>query len=84
MNNFSERFGADDPTIVDAHVPEITDAMREGYYDELPRVMVAYSNNVEEKLFDFFPEEIAFTKEELIGLTKEQALKLKEKKMNEV
>jgi len=86
MDYLGEVFGPGDPTIVDAHVDEVTDRMRNGGYNSgnLPKVMVAYSDNTEGKLFDFYPDDIGFTKEELIGLTKEQALKLKEKKMNRI
>jgi len=86
MSDLERNISADDPTIIQAHVTEITDAMRDGCYDveDLPRVMAAFSNNTEKKLFTFYPDEVEFTADEFIGLTHEQALKLKEKKMNSV
>lgn len=49
-------------------------------FDPMPSVTVMYENGIEEKLFDFYPDEISFKKEELIGLTKEQVLKLRHEK----
>lgn len=73
-----------EPTIVAAHVDEITEAMKQGNYDNIPKVQVAFSDNTEAKLFEFYPDELQFTADEFIGLTREQALKLKEEKLNKL
>ena len=49
-------------------------------FDPMPSVTVMYENGVEEKLFEFYPDEISFKREELIGLTKEEILKLRHNK----
>lgn len=49
--------------------------MPEGMFDPLPKVSVTYDDGSEEKLFTFFPDEISFSEEEFIGLTKEQAMR---------
>lgn len=52
------------------------------FSDPIPKVFVKFSNNTEEteevELFDYFPDEISFTTDEFIGLTRGQALELKE------
>ena len=82
MYNEVEETG--EATIVQAHVDEITPAMKNGDYDGAVKVMVAFSDNVEAKLFEFYPDEILFTKDEFIGLTREQALRHKEKRYREI
>ena len=50
-------------------------------FDGPPAVMVKYDESEEEvKLFDFYPDEISFSSEEFIGLTRAEAINLKFKK----
>lgn len=49
-------------------------------FDPMPQVWVTYEDDEEEMLFDYYPDEISFCAEEFIGLTREQALKLRQQK----
>ncbi len=49
-------------------------------FDPMPSVYVIYENGVEEKLFDFYPDEVKFKTEEFMGLTKDECLELFKKK----
>ncbi len=49
-------------------------------FDPKPEVKVWYEDGTNEVLFDFYFDEISFTKEEFIGLTKEQGISLRHKK----
>lgn len=51
-------------------------------FDPMPKVMVRFNTdqNTEVELFQYYPEEITFTEQEFIGLTREQALTLKQEK----
>jgi len=46
-------------------------------------VIATFDNGVEEKIFDYFSDELHFTKAELIGKTKEEAIELHFKKDQE-
>lgn len=48
--------------------------------DPLPEVHVKYDDGTLERLFDFYPDEISFTEQEFIGLTRTEAINLKYKK----
>ena len=54
----------------------ITD-MPKDLFDEMPKVYITYEDGKEEYLFDYYPDEISFTPEEFVGLTKDQAKHLK-------
>ncbi len=45
--------------------------------DPLPEVWVTIAGGQEEKLFDYYPDEITFTPEEFIGLTVAEARRVK-------
>ena len=47
---------------------------------KMPEVKVTYEDGKEEVLFDFYPDEMSFTEEEFIGLTRKEAKRLKFKK----
>ena len=47
---------------------------------EMPAVKVTYENGTTEELFTFYPDELSFTPNEFIGLTRTQALELRHKK----
>ena len=49
-------------------------------FDSMPSVNVVYEDEIQEKLFDFYPDEISFKEEDFIGLTKNQAMNLRHKK----
>ena len=48
-------------------------------FDPLPEVFVTI-NGKEERLFDYYPDELQFRSSEFIGLTREQGIDLKLKK----
>jgi len=54
--------------------------MPEGMFDPMPKVTVEYEDGSTEELFSFYPDEISFTEAEFIGLTKEEAMKLRHNK----
>lgn len=50
-------------------------------FDAMPQVWVTYENEEEEEmLFDYYPDEISFTPGEFVGLTRDQALRLRHRK----
>jgi len=49
-------------------------------FDPMPKVIVTYENGEQEELFEFYPDEIDFEEEEFIGLTKREALRLRQEK----
>jgi len=57
----------------------ITD-MPKGYFDPMPQVWVTYEDGKEQMLFEFYPDEISFSANEFIGLTRSEAIHLKFKK----
>jgi len=50
---------------------------------QMPEVKVEYDDGSSEVLYDFYPDEISFTEEEFIGLTRKEAKRLKFKKDKE-
>ena len=62
--------------IVSARITE----MPKGYFDPMPQVWVTYEDNKEQMLFEFYPDEISFSANEFIGLTRSEAIHLKFKK----
>ena len=50
------------------------------YSQPRPKVAVTYTDGIRETLFFFYPEELAFTEQEFIGLTRDQALALRQSK----
>lgn len=56
-------------------------AMPKSFFDPMPKVLVRTENEDEFRyLFEFYPDEISFRKEEFIGLTVDEARGLKFKK----
>lgn len=49
-------------------------------FDPMPNVTVTFDDGAIETLFSFYPDEISFTESEFIGLTEEEARRLKGKK----
>ena len=54
--------------------------MPENMSDPMPQIRVTWDGGVKEYLFSYYPDELSFTKEEFIGLTRDQALDLRHKK----
>ena len=54
--------------------------MPEGMFDPMPKVKVQFNNGDEKDLFDFYPDEISFMESEFIGLTEEEAHRLRVRK----
>lgn len=64
------------PKIIQARITPLPQSLR----DPLPEVWVRLENNVEEKLFEYYPDEISFDAAEFVGLTLDEARALKFKK----
>jgi len=52
-------------------------AMPKSFFDPMPKVYITLENEVEEFLYEYYPDEISFTTSEFIGLTKDEAIHLK-------
>jgi hypothetical protein len=61
-------------------VSAIITAMPKGFLDPMPQVWVTYEGGKEQMLFEYYPDEISFTADEFIGLTRSEAIHLKFKK----
>lgn len=72
--------GEGDPVIESAEIGPYPRPMPEGMFDEMPSVTARFSDGTEEELFSFYPDEIDFSEEELIGLTREEAFELRRTK----
>jgi len=62
--------------IVSARITE----MPKGYFDPMPQVWVTYEDGKEQMLFEYYPDEISFSPQDFVGLTRSQAVHLKFKK----
>jgi hypothetical protein len=51
--------------------------MPAGMFDPIPRVIATYEDGSKEQLFEFYPDEISFSADEFVGLTREEAMALK-------
>ena len=47
---------------------------------DMPKVAVTYHDGKEETLFQFYPDELSFSEQEFIGLTRDQAMRLRHRK----
>jgi hypothetical protein len=65
-----------DLKIISARITE----MPKGLFDPMPQVWVTYEDNKEQMLFEYYPDEISFTPNEFIGMTRSEAVHLKFKK----
>ena len=54
--------------------------MPKGLFDPMPQVWVTYEDKKEQYLFEYYPDEISFTPQEFVGLTRSEAIHLKFKK----
>ena len=69
--------------IISARITAKPRSMPEGMFDDMPQVFVTTEDNKEQKLFEYYPDEISFVESEFVGLTLEQARGLKRKKDSE-
>lgn len=65
------------PKIVKCKIGPYPRPMPQGMFDPMPEVKVQLSNGEELTLYSFYPDEITITESELIGLTVEQAKRIK-------
>ena len=65
-----------DLKIISARITE----MPKGLFDPMPQVWVTYEDNKTEFLFEYYPDEISFTPNEFVGMTRSEAVHLKFKK----
>ena len=63
--------------IKSARITEHPRPLPAGMLDPLPQVYVKTEDGIEHALFDYYPDELSFTPEEFLGLTLEQAKRLK-------
>jgi hypothetical protein len=66
-----------DKKITECTVGPMPRPMPEGMFDPMPAVKVVYDDGTEEKLFEFYPDEIKFAAEEFIGRTKLEAFAIR-------
>lgn len=66
-----------EPKIIKCEIGPYPRPMPVGISDPMPEVKVQLSNGEEHTLFKFYPDEITITESELIGLSIEQAKRLK-------
>lgn len=65
------------PRIVKCKIGPYPRPMPRGMFDPMPEVKVQLSNGEELTLYSFYPDEITITESELIGLTVDQAKRVK-------
>ena len=80
MLQFDTNMAISDPIIIKCTTGPYPRPMPEGMLDPLPQVKVQFDDGSEKILFEFYPDELSFTENELIGLTEEQAHELRMKK----
>lgn len=51
-----------------------------GLFDPMPKVAVVYDDGTAEELFGFYPDELSFSETEFVGLTRQQAFDLRQRK----
>ena len=54
--------------------------MPKDIFDEMPWIKVTFEDGLEKKLFQFYPDEISFNKNEIIGKTEKEVHQMKQKK----
>ena len=59
---------------------KITNINSEDKDDDLPKVIATLEDGTELFLFEYYPDEISFTKQEFVGLTPKQAIAKKNRK----
>jgi hypothetical protein len=66
--------------IVSARITQMPRPMPEGIFDKMPEVHVTLEDGSEQKLFEYYSDEISFSEKEFVGLTLDEARGLKTKK----
>lgn len=66
-----------EPTILTCKIGPYPRPMPQGMMEQMPSVYVQMSNGESVQLFEFYPDEISFTESEFIGLTLDEARRLK-------
>jgi hypothetical protein len=66
-----------EPVIIKCTIVPYPRPMEQGMFDPMPEVKVQFNNGNEKSLFSFYPDEISFNESEFIGLTEENARRLK-------
>ena len=66
--------------IIGAVITAMPRPMPEGMFDPMPEVIVTFEGGSVKTLFSFYPDEVAFTEREFIGLTEEEAHSLFQQK----
>ncbi len=69
-----------EPVIVKCEIGSYPRPMPEGMFDPMPSVKVQLTNGEEHTLFEFYSDEISFSEPEFIGLTLDEATRVKIKK----
>jgi hypothetical protein len=65
------------PVIISCSIGPYPRPMPQGMLDSMPKVSVRFNSGEEKILFEFYPDEITFSESEFIGITEEEALRLK-------
>jgi hypothetical protein len=65
------------PKIIHCEIGPYPRPLPKGMFDPIPEVKVRLSNGEELMIFTFYPDEITITETELIGLTVDQAKRMK-------
>ncbi len=65
------------PIIIKCNISPYPRPMPQGRFDQIPEVKVQLNNGDKLTLFKFYPDEITITESEMIGLSVEQAKRLK-------
>lgn len=66
--------------IISARITNLPRPMPQGMFDPMPEIHVTTEDNREHYLFTYYPDEISFTEKEFVGLTLDEAKRLKFKK----
>jgi hypothetical protein len=66
--------------IIKARITAMPRPMPQGMFDPMPEIHVTTEDNREHYLFTYYPDEISFTEKEFVGLTLDEAKRLKFKK----
>lgn len=72
------------PKIVRVRIGPYPRPMPEGMFDPMPSVAAVFDNGTTGRLFRFYPDEVSFTPEELVGLTAAEACELHRRKVAEL
>lgn len=66
-----------EPIITKCEIGPFPKPMPEGMFDTMPSVFVTLSNGESLRLFEYYPDEISFEETEFIGLTVNEAKRLR-------